>query len=107
MQISGGPSFPGDSLCRAVVHIYASDHGGNVALWAWPSVAVRRVDDGAPTMITGTPEVKKTLGATAWTASLMLQDNSINATVQGVLGGTIDWSLHATEETCMIGPYPQ
>lgn len=104
LTLGGGPGPPEDSVCRLPFFVFASDHNGDVAQWYW-LVATRRVGSGTTTILTGTPDVKKSAGAATWTATLAFADDRINATVTGALGVTVDWLQTSDDLFCMAGPF--
>lgn len=103
ITFTSGPGTPDDAVCRVPFYVFATDHTGNVAQWFW-LVATRKVDTDPLGILVGTPDVKKTVGATAWTATLSVVNDRINATVTGVLGATVDWMQTNDESFCMAGP---
>lgn len=104
LLMNTGPSLPADSVCRIPIYVFGSAHNGDVASWYW-LVTARRVDTDPPTMIVGTPDVKKSSGAATWTATLAVANGVINATVTGALGATVDWMQNNDDPYCMVGPY--
>jgi hypothetical protein len=106
LELNQGPTILADSVCRAPMYVFASDHTGDVAQWYW-LVAARRVDEAQAVLIVGTADVKKTAGAATWTATLAVDDsNHIRATVTGAVGVTIDWLQTNDEPFCMTGVAP-
>lgn len=96
-----------DSLSRLVGHVYASDHGGNVARWEIDGT-YKRVNSGAPQLVGALADAlvlaHKTLGAATWDVRLTVDGNNVKIEVKGQLSTTIDWLVTADDPLyAMVG----
>lgn len=102
--VGAGSTIQADSVCKAPAYILATDHSGGVAIWFWQA-STRRVDDNPATILLGTPTVTKSAAAALWSATLIVNENTINGQGTGVIGTTIDWIFVTSgDAVCMVGP---
>lgn len=98
-----GPSVVPDSICRAPIFVFASDHVGGAASW-FGILTVRRTGEAVVQGI-GTLTKLATLGGATWTATPLYTASDVRVTVSGGIGQTVDWAFTNDDAFCMTGAF--